>query len=296
MIVYDSKHWWKILFRVRGTVLSRVVWRVVFFGLFTAGIWACGNHIFQLPHLDPLGHSLLGVALGMLIVLRTNSSYDRWWEGRKLWASLLNSGRNLVRSAAANAGAVKDLADLVAAYALTLKLHLRHDGDFSALKGRLSSEMYARVSGASDPPAAVAFIITRWIRQAQLDGRIDAGLARQLDGRVNDLIDYQGGCDRIQQTPIPFAYAAHIKQLLMVYLATLPLLMVQMMGGMAVLAVPVIAFGLIGVEEAGIEIEDPFGDDPNDLPLDELCAELDRDLAEFVAMGEEAGEVGGIAA
>ena len=296
MIVYDNKQWWNILFCIRGTVVSRVVWRVGFFSLLTAGIWAWETLAVPLPSLGPLGHSLLGVALGMLIVLRTNASYDRWWEGRKLWASLLNTGRNLVRSAAANAGAVKDLADLVSAYALTLKLHLRKDTDFTVLKGRMSAEMYARVTESPDPPAAVAFFITRWIKQAQADGRIDGGLARQFDARVNELIDYQGGCDRIQQTPIPFAYAAHIKQLLMMYLATLPLLLVQKMGGMALFVVPAITFGLIGVEEAGIEIEDPFGDDPNDLPLDELCADLDRDLAEFVAMGEEPGDAGGIAA
>jgi putative membrane protein len=296
MITYDRKHWWKILFRSQGTALPRVIWRVGFFGALTAAIWLWHTHAIPLPRLDPLGHSLLGVALGMLIVLRTNSSYDRWWEGRKLWSSLLNSGRNLVRAATVNAGAVRELADLVHAYAVALKLHLRKDGDLSVLKGRMSAEMYKRVVEASDPPAAVAFFITRWIKQAQADGRIDGGLARQLDGRVNDLIDLQGGCDRIQQTPMPFAYAAHIKQLLMLYLVTLPLLLVQLMGGTAVFVVPAIAFGLLGVEEAGIEIEDPFGTEPNDLPLDELCADLDRDLAEFVEMGEEPADVGGVAA
>src|SRR5262249_7670419 len=145
-------------------------------------------------------------------------------------------------------------------------------------------------------PAAVAFFISRWIRQARAAGRIDAGLAGQLDGRVNEMIDDQGGCDRIQQTPMPFAYAAHIKQLLMLYLATLPVLLVQLMGGTAVFVVPAITFGLLGVEEAGIEIEDPFGLDPNDLPLDELCADLDRDLAEFVTLGEETADAGRVAA
>jgi putative membrane protein len=97
-------------------------------------------------------------------------------------------------------------------------------------------------------------------------------------------LDHQGACERILRTPIPFAYAVHIKQLLMVYLATLPLALVPLMNWGAVPAVIVIAFGLLGIEEAGVEIEDPFGDDPNDLPLENLCAVIARDTAALADM------------
>ena len=83
----------------------------------------------------PLGHTLIGVALGLLIVFRNNCSYDRYWEGRKLWGGIVNTSRNLVRGAATFGGDARDLANLVTAYALALKQHLRGNKDISEVKG-----------------------------------------------------------------------------------------------------------------------------------------------------------------
>jgi putative membrane protein len=284
MIDYDPKHWSKVLWTFRGTVLMRVIWRIGFFALLTLIVWVCDNFVRPLPPLDPLGHSLLGVALGMLIVLRTNSSYDRWWEGRKLWGALINSARNLVRAAACNTDDVTELVDLVAAHAIALKHHLHRDRDLSRLRSRLPAGRYERVAASANPPAVLAFYIGAWIKQRQTDGRLDGAVARQLDARVNEMIEHQGHCERILHTPMPFAYAAHIKQLLMLYLTSLPWLLVPKMGLSALPVVTAITFGLLGVEEAGVEIEDPFGDEPNDLPVEELCGVIARDAAEFAAL------------
>ena len=96
---------------------------------------------------------------------------------------------------------------------------------------------------------------------------------------VRALLDNQGGCERILKTPIPFAYAVHIRQMLAIYVVTLPFALVGEMGWATIPTVAVVAFGMIGIEEAGNEIEDPFGTDPNDLPLEALCATIAKDVA-----------------
>src|SRR5882672_9875721 len=106
MIAYNPKNWRHLLFALRGTVATRVLRRVALYGGLTLAIWITHSFLFELPAADPLGHSLLGVALGLLIVFRTNTSYDRYWEARKLWGALLSAGRNLVRGAATSEGPV----------------------------------------------------------------------------------------------------------------------------------------------------------------------------------------------
>src|SRR5262245_32626915 len=139
MITYDPKGWIRVTFAFRGTVLPRVAGRVGLIAAVATGLWILtilvpsAADVFK--PFKPLGHTLIGVALGLLIVFRNNCSYDRYWEGRKLWGSINNSARNLIRGAAAFAGDARDLAKLVHGYALALKQHLRSDKDLTEVKG-----------------------------------------------------------------------------------------------------------------------------------------------------------------
>lgn len=294
MIAYDPKHWVRVIFSLYGTVLPRIFWRVCFLVVITTMLVIYESVVrrfslkgFPLPDLDPLSHQLIGVPLGLLIVLRTNCAYDRFWEGRKLWGGIVNSSRNLVRSAANFAGPAQDLAQLVGAYVVTLKQHLRGDRDLSAVQPFLPTSVFERAAAAANPPAILSYFLGGWIQEKVAQGRIDTIMARHLDSRVTELIDYQGACERILRTPIPFAYAAHIKQLLELYLMTLPFVLVPKLGWGAIPGVMVIAFGLWGIEEAGVEIEDPFGTDPNDLPLEDICAVIVRDTGALAELAEK---------
>jgi putative membrane protein len=293
MISYDPKLWFRDLFSLHGTIIARVMGRVFLFGFMTFALWLYDFVVVRyelarpVPPLDPVGHQVIGVAIGLIIVLRTNASFDRWWEGRKLWGSLVNETRNLVRSAAAFAGPADDLAILVAAYVNAVKHHLRGERDLSAIKDQLPADVFAKVSVAANPPTMLAYYLGDWVRQRLTEGRIDSIIARHLDSHVTLLVDYQGGCERIVRTPIPFAYAVHIKQLLLIYLASLPFLLVPKMDWIAIVVVMIISFGMLGIEEAGIEIEDPFGEDPNDLPLNDLCAVIARDTAALAELARK---------
>lgn len=279
MIAYDRKHWFQLMFTVRGTILPRVAPDLVYFFLGTLALCLCNQFLFAVPTLNSLGHTVMGVTVGMLIVFRNNCSYDRFWEGRKLWGGIITHARNLVRTAAAFATEpVDDLADLVTAYAHALKQHLRNQKDLSEIEALLPADTYRRVAAADNPPALLAWYIGNWVKQRQTAAQFDAATGRALDNCAAGLIDCQGGCERILTTPLPFAYAVHIRQMLMLYLLTLPFVLLPLMGWLAAPAVAIIVFGLLGIETVGVEIEDPFGDEANDLGIENFCAQIRHEL------------------
>src|SRR4051812_34216311 len=139
---YDAKDGRHLLFALRNTILPRIGWRVCFYGSLALALGALHTWVVPLPAVDPLGHSLLGVALGLLIVFRTNTSYDRYWDARKLWAGLITAARNLLRGAAVYGSANDGLVRLVVAYHVTLKRHLRGDRDLTEIEPLVTPEVY----------------------------------------------------------------------------------------------------------------------------------------------------------
>jgi putative membrane protein len=118
------------------------------------------------------------------------------------------------------------------------------------------------------------------------EGKLDPQMASRMEQYVCLLLDNLGGCEKIHRTPLPFVYAALIKQVLFIYLATLPFVLVATMNFMAPLVVMGVSLGMLGIEEAGVEIEDPFALDDNHLPLDQICSMIGRDVQDLTA-GEE---------
>jgi putative membrane protein len=282
MVEYDSKNWLNVICSYRSTVVPAVFRRLWWIVLLAFAAWLAFENVPDAAAVlfrpyKPVGHTLLGLALGLLIVFHNNCSYDRYWEGRKLWGSLVNSSRNLARGAAIYVGNSVEFSRLIAAYALSLKQSLRGASDFSEIRDLVPESLFLEVSSSANPPTPIAQQMSLWIANQTREGRIDTITAQSLESQVRSLVDSQGGCERIRRTPIPFIYAVHIKQLLMLYLVTLPFALMNELGWATIPTTAVIGFGMIGIEEAGVEIEDPFGDDANDLPLEAICAVISRD-------------------
>jgi putative membrane protein len=286
VINYDRTRWWRTATSFYGTVLPHTLGRVGLFTLFCLALCLLNDLLLEdyglaLPALDQLGHTVMGVTMSLLIVHRTTSSNTRYWEGRTAWGAIVNASRNVARQAGTYAPPADEVGRLLAAFAVALRERLRDKDPTEALRPWLSGRLLEDVVNASSPPARLARSLSQWIQARKKLGILDAIAAAEIERQVAALTDAQGACERIQRTPLPFIYASLIKELLVLYLASLPFVVIARMGYAAPLVVAVVALGMLGIEDAGVEIENPFGLTANALPLETICATIARDSAEL---------------
>lgn len=281
MIHYDPHKWLDHFFDVRGSLVREIAWRVSLCVAWSIGVVAFHKHVFPVA-MPSLLHTLMGVALGMLLVFRTSSSYDRFWEGRKLWGGIVNETRNLVRGAATQFGQDKELLARLtrwtAAFAWAAKNGLRGSEGLGPQQHELPERAAREAAAAQHPALAVSEEMTACLREARDKGLISDIVMMGLDQNIQLLVDYLGGCERIRKTPMPFAYAVHLRRALVLYCFTLPFAMVEAFGWTTVADVLILAYTFFGIEEIGVEIEGPFGHDDNDLPLEDICETIHKNI------------------
>ncbi len=285
MIKYDPHDWWQHLLSVQGSLVREIFGRVSAFALWV-GVVAWFHLYVHKIGIPSTAHTLAGTALSLLLVFRTNSSYDRFWEGRKLWGGVVNETRNLLRAAVINIPNVELLRRLAAwtavyPYALTRVLRAGQ-GELGPAARMLPPAEIERVLAAGNAGVAVSLRMSAVLAEARQRGLNSDYVQMQIDQNVQLLIDYQGGCERIVRTPLPFAYMLHLRRTLILFLLTLPFALVETFGWATVLVVVMIAYTFLGIEEIGVEIEEPFGTEENDLPLEEISANIARTLDELV--------------
>ena len=281
MIQYDPHKWLDHFFDIRGSLVREIGLRVALCVAWSAGVVAFHKHVHDVS-MPSLLHTLMGVALGMLLVFRTSSSYDRFWEGRKLWGGIVNETRNLIRGAVVH---LKDdpallarLTRWTAAFPWAAMHGLRGTDGLGPQDHELPAAEAKDAMDAQSTVLAVAVNITRCLREARDKGLISDIILASLDQNIQQLVDYIGGCERIRKTPMPFAYAVHLRRALVLYCFTLPFAMVETFGWTTVVDVLIIAYTFFGIEEIGVEIEGPFGHDDNDLPLEDICETIHKNL------------------
>jgi len=286
MIPYDPKKPLAIIFATHGTVGPRVVGYVAIMALWSAAIVTL-HQVFPIRFdFGTAAHTIVGVALGLLLVFRTNTAYDRYWEGRQQLEELGIATRNLATRA--NAVVPPDetdyrhrLATLINAYVVTVKEQLRAGIGVPALN--LPDEASrTQVQGFTDLPTGLLAQLSEHSRGLVKQGWIAPPEYGAFAGDINQLQDVYRSLVRIRSTPIPFAYVNQLKVFMLLYLATLPFALAPAFDWGTVVAVVFIVYALVGIEEIGVEIEDPFGDDPNDLPSDALCTTIQRDIHELL--------------
>ncbi|NOK38805.1 hypothetical protein HMI49_37020 [Corallococcus exercitus] len=285
MVEYDPHQWWSYFHYLRGSMVKEIVGRVLMCVVWSAAVVGFSQHVRNVG-VAPTVHTLAGISLSLLLVFRTNASYDRFWEGRKLWGGIVNETRNLVRASEVFLGRTPLYAALVRwtaafpfASAAWLRGQQRHLGPHS---DALPQGEVAEVLKGQHVPLTVARRMTAVLDEGRRQGLYPEYVQMQLDQNVQLLIDYLGGCERIHRTPMPFAYMVHLRRALILYCFTLPFALVDTFGWVTVLATFVVAYVFFGIEEIGVEIEDPFGTDDNDLPLDTICQNIQNNLLAFL--------------
>lgn len=287
----DRPAWFKIALQVRGSVIPSILPRVLLCGGF--GVFISLLHFFKLPVSLPILSSIVpSIVLGLLLVFRTNTAYDRFWEGRKFWGTLINNVRNLARQIwitieqkeAQDIALKKSALRLLPAFAVAMKLHLRQESVNSELEPLMSPSQYEKLKPMNNPPLEIAFWIEDYLHEQYERNCLDVYQLTAMNQLLNSMIDTLGGCERILKTPIPLAYAIHLKQLLLLYCLALPFQMVSDLTWGTGPVVALISFTLFGIEEIGIEIENPFGHDANDLPLDNICTAMQRNIDDLITL------------
>ncbi len=281
MIPYDKHQWTSHLFDVEGSMVREIIGRVAICVLWSALV-VLVHQAFEEITVSPVVHTLVGAALGLLLVFRTNASYDRYWEGRRLWGAITNESRNLSRlSRAYLAPIAPDLAESIllwtSAFAYAAMNGLRNTTGLGPPGDRLPASEVAEVLNAPHASLAVAKKMTEQLAKARDRGVLSDYLVVAFDNMVSRLMDDIGGCERIYRTPLPFVYVVHLRRALILYCYTLPLCLVQFYGWWTIVATLLTSYTFFGIEEIGVEIENPFGGDPNDLPLELFCETIERD-------------------
>jgi putative membrane protein len=153
-----------------------------------------------------------------------------------------------------------------------------HDGGYGPMTNVLPEQKQKHAHEGGHLALGASIEISRLINQARQEGEISEYIQIALDQNVQLLIDYIGGCERIHKTPLPFAYVVHLRRALILYCFSLPFALVESFGWGTVFATAMIAYVFFGIEEIGVEIEDPFGMDHNDLPLEQICLTIEKNL------------------
>jgi len=287
MAPYDPRQWTSHLLDIEGSMVREILGRVVacvIWSIVVVLLYVYGPEFCRGLAIPATAHSLIGTALGLLLVFRTNSSYDRFWEGRKQWGGINNECRNLARQASAWFAAdlvfSREFISWTIAFPYATMQRLRKSSGLGTVLSHVAESDVARVNSSQHAPLAVARLLTLRALAARERGLIDSFQLNALDHNIELLVDYCGACERIHSTPLPFAYAVHLRRVLIVYCLTLPLALIKDFGWATIPATLFTAYILFGVEEIGVEIEDPFGFTTNDLPIENYCHGIETTLCD----------------
>ncbi len=296
-MIIEERSWLKSVVSLRGTSLQRTWLRlsvtvccaVVVTVLYESG--TIGASLSTLPF------SLIGLALGIFLGFRNNTSYDRFWEGRKLWGRMVNVSRTFTRQVqtmvgpqpgegadpAEVAAVHTELVHRMIAYVHVFRHHLRDEKDLSDVRGLLPDDEIEALRGESNRPAAVSAGTGARLRSLWERGWIHPMHLPVLEGSLTEITGVQGGCERIKATPIPASYTVLIHRIVATYAFAMPFGIVDTVHHWTPVVVLLIAYAFYGLDAIGDEIEDPFGVDPNDLPLSTLSRMIEVNLRQRLA-------------
>ena len=266
MIQYNPKEWWGLIFQFHKSDTFRILLPAMFsLGVFCAAI-AYLEHTFLPDDISGTSqlHALLGLVISLLLVFRTNTAYERWWEGRKLWGQLVNVCRNMATKLHAwlpdeDANRREMFAELITRYPKVLKEHLRD----KHVKG-------ATPESITHQPNWVGAQLHRRVHELLQKGEISGEQYLALNGELAAWADIVGACERIKKTPIPYSYSMFLKKFIFVYIVTMPFTFAFDFGYWTTLIAVLMFYVLASLELIAEEIEDPFGVDANDLPTDSI--------------------------
>ena len=292
MVMYNPKQWFALIFHSYSRrVMRKLLPAMIFMAVYSGFICYFFIDYFELQEYKyqptVAMHSLLGIVLGLFLVFRTNTAYDRWWEGRRLWGGLVNSTRNF--SMKLNAYISKENHEdrawfyrMISNFVFSSKESLRGGVQFAELDPPPDAALIEDLKKYKHKPNRIAALLYQRVNELYTQQKFSGDHLINLDKELKDFNDILGACERIKYTPIPYSYMMYVKKFIFIYIMTLPFGFVTPSGYLTIPIVVLISFVLLSVELIAEEIEDPFGRDINDLPLDELAGKIRDNVREIL--------------
>jgi putative membrane protein len=291
MITYNPKDWFTFIFKIHKTETFRqLIPLMVGVSIYSWGVAYLELHSLlndankELTKAISTIYTILGFTLSLLLVFRTNSAYDRWWDGRKLWGELTNSSRAFASHM--NAILKKEhveervtLAKLIGVYAYSLQAHLKLEKlESNYFEENLDKPYLIKYipefTNSNHQPLTIYKAIVENVHQLFISGKLNSQEIYHFKSELNKFIDVCGGCERIKNTPIPFSYSVFLKKFIFFYVMLFPIIYCIHMSFFIIPVTVFILYVLASIELIAEEIEDPFNGDPNDLPTLELAKNI----------------------
>lgn len=298
MIVRDRPSGLRLFLVLRGSILRRIRTVLLLNTLLATFVTLVHGNLFTLKiTLTPIPFTLIGLPLAIFLGFRNTTAYDRYWEGRKLWGELVHRTRSLSRqcqslihlnqpldAARRDSDVRVRMVHRAIAFVHALRLLLRDQQDDAAWQRWVSTEEFAQIRQSSNPADALLLAMGRDLGECLRQGQIDPCLAGAVDTTLSAMTASAAACERIKNTPVPFSYTLLLHRTAYMYCFLLPFGLVDITGFMTPFVVAIVAYTFFGLDALGDEIEEPFGTESNDLPLDTLCRAIEINLLE--SLGE----------
>lgn len=287
MVSYNTKDWFTFIFRFHKADTFRTLLPIMLaIGLYSGIIGYLEVEYWKLAENSyvkniTIMHGMLGFVISLLLVFRTNTAYDRWWEGRKMWGALVNNSRNFAIKLSVILTDEKDLAyfrKLIPSYASILNKHLKDE----ETSKQLFDDVDLEIDHHKHKPNQVAKMLFQKINDLYDSKKITGDQLIILNEEVKSFTDICGACERIKNTPIPYSYSAFLKKFIFFYVMTLPFGYAFSLGYYVVPVVVFIFYVLASLELIAEEIEDPFGTDENDLPTHKIAENIKKHVEELL--------------
>lgn len=287
MISYNPKDWFSFIFKFhKADTFRKLLPLIVCIGIYSFCVVfieidylkLSENHILKNI---TLMHSMLGFVISLLLVFRTNTAYDRWWEGRRQWGALVNASRNFALKLSALLENKEDrifFKKAIPYFAYTLNLHLKNE----EISQELFEEYNIQVAHKKHKPNQVIKFMFKRLLALKKQGKISEEALLFLNPELLSFADICGACERIKNTPIPFSYSVFIKKFIFFYVMTLPVGYAFALGYYTIPVVIFIFYVLASLELIAEEIEEPFGNDSNDLPTQKITENIHKNIEEIL--------------
>lgn len=288
MIIKKKTNWFRMLFEWNGSVLPQLLPRLSILLIYSGLVVYFRDDLLSYNiYINPAIFTLFGIALAIFLGFRNTVSYDRFWEGRKLWGSLLNDTRSLARQAHTLVEGTDyekertHFITLLTALVHALKHQLRQTDPNADLKRLLPNSEDDKFKTFVFKPIMILKELSVWVNKAKISGRIDSITQATFDLNLNKLSDIIGGCERIASTPIPYTYSILLHRTVYIYCFLLPFGFVESTVWITPFVIVFITYTFVALEAIADELEEPFGIQPNDLALEAMSEMIENTLAEI---------------